>query len=126
MSDRNQGDDRIRILSLAVSCIIGVEEWERQEPQAVVVDIEIFADLKRAGNNDSVSDTVDYHAICSRVTDEMSRTRYRLLEAFAEHVARICLDAHRSVSRVKVGVRKPKALEEFGEAVASVEITRTR
>ncbi len=117
---------KVRIDRLEVTCIIGVEEWEREKPQLVVVDIELLADLHRASNTDDIKDAPDYNALCSRIVAEMSVTSFSLLEAFAGKVVDICLGAHVSVKQATVRARKPVALAAFGDAVATVEITRER
>ena len=117
--------DCITISDLAVVCVIGVDGWERRLPQTLLVDVSLQLDLARAGATDDLSATVDYRELCGRIVDEMSGTQYRLLEAFAEHVARICLDA-RLVDSVTVSVRKPGALAGFGDANVAVEVTRHR
>ena len=115
--------DHITISDLAVVCVIGVDGWERRLRQTLLVDVSLRLDLARAGASDDLSATVDYRGLCGRIVDEMSGTRYQLLEAFAEHVARICLDAG-LVDAVTVRVRKPGALAGFGNANVAVEVTR--
>ena len=117
--------DCITISDLAVACVIGVDGWERRLPQTLMLDASLRLDLARAGATDDLSATVDYRGLCGRIVDEMSVTRYQLLEAFAEHVARICLDAG-LVDSVTVRVRKPGALAGFGDANVAVEVTRIR
>ncbi len=117
---------KVRIEHLEVNCIIGVEERERENPQPVLIDIELIADLCRASCTDDIEYAPDYNALCVRIVAEMSDTSYALLEAFAGRVADICLESHIRVSTAKVAVKKPDVLKAFGDAVATVEITKER
>ena len=118
--------DCLTILDLEVACVVGVDGWERRLRQKLLVDVSLSGDLSRAGKSDDLDATVDYRRLCGKIVDEMSGTRYRLVEAFAEHVAGICLDAHDLVESVTVRVRKPGALSGFGSANVAVEVTRRK
>lgn len=118
--------DCITISDLEVPCVIGVDGWERRLQQTLLVDVSLSVDLSQAGASDDLRATVDYRELCVGIVDEMSGTRYRLLEAFAEHVARLCLGAGAIVYSVTVRVRKPGALAGFGTANVAVELTRRR
>ena len=118
--------DSLKIRDLEVTCVIGVDGWERRLRQTLLVDVSLAGDLSRAGKSDDLAATVDYRRLCRQIIDEMSGTRYRLVEAFAERLARICLDAHELVESATVRVRKPGALAGFGRANVAVEVTRRR
>ena len=118
--------DCLTILDLEVTCVIGVDGWERRSRQTLLVDVSLTGDLSRAGESDDLASTVDYRRLCRQIVEEMSGTRYSLVEAFAERVARICLDAHELVESATVRVRKPGALAGFGRANVAVEVKRRR
>ena len=118
--------DCIKVSELRVDCIIGVDGWERRLKQEVYFDVTLYGDLSSAGVTDDLRMTVDYRALCEAVVNEMSGTDHLLLEAFAEHVAGICLASHELVERVRVRVRKPRALSGFGSAQVAVEIERAK
>ena len=114
--------DRILIEGLTLQCIIGVNEWERVTPQQVIVDVVLLLDLRQAGGSDSIRDTVNYSTVTDRVREAVEESSFRLVEALAERVARVCLGEAR-VEQVEVRVRKPAAL---GSAMVTVEINRSR
>ena len=118
--------DKVIIKGLEVMCVIGVNDWERESAQKVVVDVELFADLSKAGASDDIAEAPDYNALCGQIVGEMSKTSYSLLESFAAQVADICLQSHSSVHEACVRVSKPDALRDFGKAQSYIEITRTR
>jgi FolB domain-containing protein len=115
--------DRILISDLLVRCIIGVNEEERREKQDVVINLAIALDLSKAGKSDRFEDTVDYRDIKKRIMAMAENSRFYLVEALAEAVARICLE-HPAISEAQVRVEKPSALR-FARSVG-VEITRRR
>ena len=115
--------DRILIKDLLVRAIIGVNPEERREKQDVLINIAMFADLKKAGQSDSIEDTVDYKKIKKEVLKLAENSSFMLAEALAEAIARICLSDGR-VKAVRVLVEKPGALR-FAKS-AGVEIFRRK
>ncbi len=115
--------DRILIRDLLVRCIIGVDEHERREKQDVVINVALAADLRAVAEADRFDEQLDYRAIKKRIVAAVEESRFHLLEALAEEVARLCLESG-GVREVQVTVDKPGALR-FARSVA-VEITRGR
>jgi FolB domain-containing protein len=115
--------DRILISDLSARCIIGINEEERREKQDVLINLVIFADLAKAAKSDRFDDSVDYRALKKKVLNMVERSRYYLLEALAESIARICLEQP-GIMLVQVRVDKPSALR-FARSVG-VEIERKR
>lgn len=113
--------DRIQILGLTLNCVIGLNEWERLVQQEVVIDITLHADTLKAGATDNVTDTVNYRTVGKRVIEHVIGSKYRLVEALAENVARLCL-AEPGVRRVDVSVRKPGAIRHADSV--GIDITR--
>jgi len=83
----------------------GVQPEEQERPQAFEVDLELSVDLARAGESDSLDDTIDYGVICEEVTRVISTERYALIERLAERIAAVC-SADPRVTEVVVEVRK--------------------
>jgi FolB domain-containing protein len=113
--------DRVVIRGLLVRCVLGVDAEERREPQDVLIDVTLHADLRKAGASDRLEDAVDYRAIKKQILAAAEGSRHQLVEALAERVAALCL-ADPRVRRVDVVVEKPGALR-FARS-AGVEITR--
>ncbi len=115
--------DRIDILDLRVFCTIGVYKVERVRKQEVRISISLWTDIRRAADTDSVTDTVDYYEVVTRVRDLVEGTTRHTVEALATDIARdICLVGG-AVERVRVQVLKPGAIPQ-AEA-AGIEIERT-
>lgn len=117
--------DRIVIPGIPLEARVGVGEEERRAPQDVEIGVVLYLDLARAGASDALTDTVDYDAVCARVTDVVASRDYHLIEALAEDVAGAVL-AGFEVAEVEVRVEKPGALRARGVPFAAVEIRRRR
>ncbi len=115
--------DRIRIDDLLVRCILGINDSERRDKQDVLINLTLYADMRKAGKSDRIEDSVDYRALKKRVLALAEGSQFFLEEALAEAIAELCLSQQR-VQRVDVSVSKPGALR-FARNVA-VEITRSR
>ncbi len=115
--------DKIFIRDLLVRCIIGVNDEERREKQDVIINITLYADLRKACQNDDIDDTVNYKTVKLNVLSMAEQSSFLLIEKLAGEIAVICLNDPR-VMKVKVSVDKPGALR-FSRS-AAVEIIRSR
>jgi FolB domain-containing protein len=114
-------DDKVEIRDLLVRGVIGVNEWERQVEQDILVNLTLFSDLKRAGASDDIEDTVNYRTVAKAVIDHIESHQPYTVESLADDIAHLCL-AQPNVRRVRVKVEKPGALR-FARSVG-VEIER--
>jgi dihydroneopterin aldolase len=71
-----------------------------------VINLAIYASLRKAGQSDRFEDTVDYRAIKKRIVSMAENSWYYLVKAMVEAIAEICLD-HPAVTKVQVRVDKP-------------------
>jgi dihydroneopterin aldolase len=80
--------DLIRVTELEIWSRVGVPDEEREEPQRLLVDLELrVKDIGPASLTDNVKLTVDYAVVAERVkTLALSRPR-RLVETLAEDIA---------------------------------------
>jgi FolB domain-containing protein len=115
-------EDRIEIKDLLVRGIIGINDWEREKKQDILVNITLFCDLRRAGETDDIADTVNYRTLTKQVIEHVETAGRLTVEALAADVARMCLETP-GVLRARVRLEKPGALR-FARSVG-VEIERT-
>jgi len=113
--------DSIVIKDLLVRGIIGVNDWEREVEQDILVNLTLTADLSRAGQTDDLTETVNYRTVAKKIIAHVEGTQRFTLEALAADIAAICL-AEPGVQRARVRVEKPGALR-FARSVG-VEIER--
>ncbi len=106
----------VRITNLRVPTIIGINDWEREAEQEVVINITAHFDAGRAIASDMIEDTIDYKSLKIRIVDAVRRSRYNLLESLTHHVLECVLDdpgIHSAVVRID----KPSALR-FADSVS--------
>ena len=116
-------EDRILIKDLLLRGIIGINDWEREKPQDILINITMFGDLRAAGESDDISDAINYRTITKQIIAHVESCQRFTVEALAADVARICLQTA-GVERVRVKLEKPGALR-FARSVG-VEIERQR
>jgi dihydroneopterin aldolase len=115
--------DRVSLLNIVVYGNHGVSAEEQAVGRPFEVDVEMRLDLRRAGESDDLDATVDYAAVCEVVKQVNASGPFRLLEAFAERIAKQVL-ARYPVAEVTVRVRKPHPPVGLLVFAAQVEITR--
>jgi FolB domain-containing protein len=115
--------DKIFITDLVVRGIIGVNEWEREKPQEILINITVNTDISQAAKSDDLKDCVDYRTLTKKVQTHAETTARFTVEALAEDLADICL-GEKGVEKAIVRVEKPGAVR-FSKSVG-VEIERTK
>lgn len=115
--------DRILIKDLLLRGIIGINEWEREKRQDILINITLFGDLRVAGKSDAIEDTINYRTITKKLITLVEGGEPYTVEFLASEIARICLEVN-EVQKARVRVEKPGALR-FARSVG-VQIERTR
>jgi len=113
--------DKIFIRDLRVHGILGVYDWERDQPREIMLNLVIFTDTTEAARTDELNDCVDYDALTQRITTLVKQSQRQTVEALAADVAALCLGT-RLVAGVRVRVDKPGALQDA--RTVGVEIER--
>jgi FolB domain-containing protein len=103
------GSDQIEIKDLLLRGIIGINDWEREKKQDILINITLFGDLAPAGESDRIEDTMNYRTLTKDVIEHVETVGRFTVEALAADVARMCLETP-GVERVRVRVEKPGAL----------------
>lgn len=116
--------DEIFIRDLLVRGIIGINPEERVKLQDIVLNITLFADIRRAAETDDIAYAVNYKSITKRVIQHVEASSDYLVEKLVSDIARIILTEFDGVQCVRVRVEKPGALR-FAQSVG-IEIERTR
>ena len=115
--------DKIIIRDLLLRGIIGINPDERVKLQDILINIVIWADIRKAAASDAIEDAVDYKTITKRVIQHVEDSSDFLVEKLVTDIARLIIMEY-GVERVMVRVEKPTALR-FAESVG-IEIERTR
>ena len=115
--------DKVIIKDLIARGIIGINEWEREKRQEILINITLYADLQEAGESDDIGDSVNYRTVSKKVLQHAENAARFTVEALASDIANLCLEEPQVV-KVLVRVEKPGAVR-FAHSVG-VEIERKR
>jgi dihydroneopterin aldolase len=117
--------DKILLRGLEFFGRHGCLEAERVLGQKFVVDVEVAVNLSRAGNSDSLADTLDYVRVFEIAREEIEGEPRNLLEAVATRIAQRVLEDERAQS-IRVRIAKPHVALPATLRFLGVEIVRTR
>jgi FolB domain-containing protein len=115
--------DKVIIKDLLVRGIIGINDWEREKPQDILINVVMFTDLHRAGETDSIEDCVNYRTAAKKIFTHTEEAKRFTVEALAADIAKICLE-ETGIQKVQVRIEKPGAVRFAGSV--GVEIERNR
>ena len=115
--------DQIFISDLVARGIIGVNDWEREKPQEILINIVLFGDISRAGISDDIKDSINYRTIAKKVIAHAETAQRLTVEALATDLVTLCLEEP-GVQKVRMRVEKPGAVR-FSKSVG-VEIEREK
>jgi dihydroneopterin aldolase len=118
--------DKIIIEGMRFYGYHGVLAEEKALGQKFTVDAVLYLPLRKAGQSDSLEDTVNYAAVYDRIRDIVTGTPYNLLEALAERLCEEIFECSPLISRITLRLRKPEApINGLFDSVG-VEIDRDR
>jgi dihydroneopterin aldolase len=120
----NQTSDRVFLRELAVECIIGFLDWERQVKQTVYLDIEAPIDCRKAAVNDDVAQTLDYKRLSKLVSAFVGASQFKLVETLADRTARLILTEF-DLPWVKLTVNKRGAIRAARDVGVIIERSRS-
>jgi FolB domain-containing protein len=115
--------DKVFIKNILARGIIGIKDWEREKPQDILINIDLYTEARKKPVSDDVNDIIDYSKVTKKVLHHAETVKRFTVEALAEDIAQICLEDIR-VLKVTVRVEKPGAVR-FAQTVG-VEIERNR
>ena len=115
-------EDRIIIKDLQLRGIIGINDWEREKRQDILINITLIGNLRAAGESDKIEDTINYRTLTKKIIEHVEGSARHTVEALAADIAKLCLSTE-GVQRAQVRVEKPGALR-FAKSVG-VEIERS-
>lgn len=121
MSKLGRKLDKVLIRDLSVRGILGINPWERENKQDIVINLVLFTDIREAGLSDSIDDCVNYFSVAQMVQQYAETAQRLTVEALATDIAKLCLEI-KGVQHVRVRVEKPEAVQ-FAQSVG-IEIER--
>jgi len=115
--------DKVFIKDILARGIIGVNDCERDKPQDILINIDLWTEIRKKDAVDSISECIDYSKVTKKVIRHAETSKRFTVEALAEDIAQICLEDPK-VLKTTVRVEKPGAVR-FAQSVG-VEIERSR
>lgn len=118
--------DRILLTDLAFYGYHGVMLEENKLGQRFRIDLECGMDLREPGASDDVESTVSYADIYDIVKAATEDTRFKLIEALAQHIVDRLFTTFAAFEWIKIRIRKPEAPIPAVSGEFAIEIFRER
>lgn len=115
--------DEIFVRDLRLHTIVGVNPWEREEKQVVVINLKVYPSSLPYGVNVEQNKSHNLRTIVRTLTRHIEASGYKTIEAFGVTVARLALEKCH-VNKISVRVEKPSAIL-FADC-SGIEVTRDR
>jgi FolB domain-containing protein len=115
--------DKVMIKDILARGIIGIRDWEREKPQDILINLDLYTEVRRQAAADNIAECIDYSQLTKKVIHLAETAQRFTVEALAEDIAQVCLEDPR-VLKTTVRVEKPGAVR-FAKSVG-VEIERSR
>lgn len=115
--------DRLLIKDLLVRGIVGLNDWEREKKQDILINLTVFVNTRAAAASDDVEDSLNYRTLTKAIIRYVEDSSHYLVESLATAIARIAIMEF-GAEGIQVRVEKMGALR-FARSVG-VEIERRR
>ncbi|HED12858.1 MAG TPA: dihydroneopterin aldolase [Gammaproteobacteria bacterium] len=112
--------DIVFIHDLAVDCIIGVWDWERELEQRIYIDLDLAVDISKAATSDRLDDTLNYKAVAQQVSTYAVASKCQLVERLAEGIATLLREEF-AIPWCRVRINKHGALSRAGDVGVIIE-----
>jgi 7,8-dihydroneopterin aldolase/epimerase/oxygenase len=97
---------RIFLRNLEVRMSLGIHSHEKEAPQRVLVNVELYLDPEARIERDSIRETVDYDFLRDAVFRLAQSGHFHLQETFCERLLAMCLE-NSEVRAARVSSEKP-------------------
>jgi len=118
--------DKITLKNMKFYAYHGVLPEEQIEGQNFFIDVELYADLKQAGETDDLEYTVDYSVVYGIIKYIVENNKFRLIEKLADTISREIMSRYKVLYEIVVRIRKPEAPIDGELDWAEVELKRLK
>lgn len=118
--------DKITLKAMQFYGYHGVFDFEQEEGQPFIVDLEMTCDYLEAAKNDDLSLSVSYADVFTVVQHIVENERYQLIEALAYRIVSVLFERFDLLFMIDVEVKKPSAPIDGDFAYASVKMKKNR
>jgi|TARA_B110000263_G_scaffold241597_1_gene246012 FolB domain-containing protein len=102
--------DEIFIEGIKCYSTIGINNWEKNTKQPLIININLL--MKKIDNNnaDNINETINYKSVSYSVKELVENNTYELIETMGKDIALLCLK-NEKVIEAKIKINKPNALK---------------
>ncbi|PPD43135.1 MAG: dihydroneopterin aldolase [Methylobacter sp.] len=101
--------DIIFLGGLEIDTLIGIYDWERQQRQTVILDIEMAFDIQKAAATDDIQYALDYKTVSDRIISFVKASECLLVERLISEIAELIRNEFK-VPWVKITLNKKGAI----------------
>jgi dihydroneopterin aldolase/D-erythro-7,8-dihydroneopterin triphosphate epimerase len=116
--------DKVHIIDLSVTGIIGIKPDERVNPQEVLVNATMWVDTSPAARSDDIQDAANYRTIGKAIIAHIEQGKPMLVERLVQEIADLIFATEARVQEVEVRVEKPGALRHAKSVGISIHRSR--
>lgn len=109
--------DVLQIKSLKIKTRIGVYAWEQKIHQILLIDLDLFTNLKNT--KDRLINTIDYDKLCQKITTFASNNSFNLIETVANEIASL-IKKEFDIKKFNITVSKPHAVKNAENISVSI------
>ena len=116
---------RIFLRDYEVVASIGIHEFERKNPQRIIVDVslEISGDAQKGSAEDRIDTVLDYDFLRDCIRDIVIGRHFNLQETLCAEILEICL-APEAVVGARVSTRKPDVYPDCDSVGVEMELRK--
>lgn len=106
--------------NLAIKTIIGLYPSERKQKQLIFINLRLTFDSKQAEHSDKIKNTIDYDTLSKKLTANVKKTKFHLIEALANHILSVIFK-DKIIKRAHLKITKPSGIKN-AESVSFIII----
>ncbi|TCT13972.1 dihydroneopterin aldolase [Natranaerovirga pectinivora] len=118
--------DKIIMKNLGFYGYHGVLQEEKTLGQKFFIDVELYVDLKKAGETDDLNYTINYATVYDLIKDITENKVFNLIEALGEHIVNKILSHYQEIKEINIRIKKPEAPVKGIYDYFGVELRRKR
>jgi dihydroneopterin aldolase/2-amino-4-hydroxy-6-hydroxymethyldihydropteridine diphosphokinase len=118
--------DKISLSNIHVFAYHGVFPEEQKLGQKFIISVDLYADLTKICNSDTITDGFCYGEITKKITTFCSSNRFNTLEGLSHALGKYLFFTNKIINNVIIKIEKPNAPINCHIDSVSVEIHRTR
>ncbi|MBZ4683738.1 MAG: 7,8-dihydroneopterin aldolase/epimerase/oxygenase [Fusobacteriaceae bacterium] len=100
--------DKISIKNIIVYGYHGAIKEENILGQKFIIDIDIYTTLKKAGEEDTLEDTIHYGYVYNDIVEIATKNNYKLIEALGENICKNLFKKY-NMEKIIIEIKKPNA-----------------